>query len=284
MEPFIESNVLKDLTKGSNEELAANREQLVSEHFGGESLAVSNHASHGVFLHGDEAFRADFSRKKGVEALKSVTHLPGAVVSESTLSGYVGEGLSAAVESLLSGGSVDSNRLHGLALLVQEGESYWFSDHAKILAESVESRSLWADAYEENREDVRKSLRGSLSKLESLVPKTRYGRIATGKLTEFDSELRESFGIMLGVVGGIVERIQGLQFEAVEEDEYSLTDVASSLLDEARLVLESGRAAAGLVKAEGLPVFANIHDSVSDMVREMVIVGEYLSQSTEINR
>jgi len=176
------------------------------------------------------------------------------------------------VGDIMEGRGVDRTRVREVSALLGD-DDYWLTDVIEKLSEAAGEDSEWFQMYEANRHEIRTKLYGQIREMESVVPKTRYSRLPTGRLSEFEGELRESMSVLAGIAGAVVDDFGNMVFD--EEDEF-LCAVRQSLIAEAQATKSLLSKAAKLMASEDMPRAAEAHDGLAERAKKMVVVSEWI--------
>lgn len=279
MQAFIDAEMLENVMKGSHEKRAQMQEAAAISTLGDSAVLIASFDDHSVFATEETAYRVEFSDKDGKIAVESHSPMGGVVVTEESSDVYVAGMLSDMVEAIISGKDIRRNRLRDLSAMI-ESKSYWISDYSVPMIEQLSAPSEWKSLYSESKADIRKELRGSVKVIESKVPRSKYGKLALNKLPEYKAELDESFAIMLRLLDEVAGNVSTLEISESLGYGFSV-DVAKAVADEARSLEECGKAALRLAREKDLSAVAEIHDTLAGVLKDLVIVEEFLVRSSQ---
>jgi hypothetical protein len=127
----------------------------------------------------------------------------------------------------------------------------------------------------------RKGVHGSIGGLEARVPRTRYAKIGSERISDFEVELRESFDIVVRLVAGMVDECQQLVFDDDDETGIDLDSLRDSLVTESSMIADLGTRTARLARMEHLVELAQLHDDLSDRAGAALVVNEFLSRKAD---
>lgn len=274
MRAFIDPDVFDREREGSYESVVENRAEAVKEKLGSDAVLVATFEDRSVYATPSAGFVVSFSPEGDVTSFDKKD----IVVTEGRLDSYMGESLRAVVTAMIEGSDVPRNRLRHVVKSV-EPRSYWFADFAAPMDEHLSSEPEWLTVYIDNRQMIRKSLHGAVASTEARVPSSRYGKLGEAKLVDFQAELEESVDFMLHLLMETVGRISSLEVVSDSSYEFDNVVVAKQIADDARSMLECGKAVRRLARGSDLGHVAQIHDSLADRLRDMVIIEEYLVRS-----
>lgn len=214
---------------------------------------------------------------QGVTGLENVTTKLSTIPTfEGTaLSVLVSEELRDLTAAMVRGEAPERGRVQRLAAALRKDEPYTLGAVLARVDEALAAggEGHWHTLYEANQEKIRTAMWGQIRELEGRVPGTAYGKLPRTRLPEFEPELRESVGLLGGVIVEIVDRIRGLEFD--KNDEF-LGAIRESLFAEAQ-TLHGLLAKAGLLmRAEDLERAAVAHDRWCGRAKTMEVVSAYL--------
>lgn len=197
------------------------------------------------------------------------------VYEAAALPRLVGDELRTLTADLIDGKAIERTRVRSLANLVRTDEVYRVSQVILRIDEACAATGdeHWFKLYEANQEKIRTSMYGQIRELEAHVPKTAYAKLPKARLTEFESELRESMGILATVMEDIIDGIRPLVF--AEDDEF-YGAIRESLIAEAQLLHGLLAKAGELMRAEDLERIAVAHDGLCGRAKAMEVVSAYI--------
>jgi hypothetical protein len=219
----------------------------------------------------EAAFTAAPGQLEGVEIHPST--IP--VHEAATLPRLVADELRDLTAAMLRGEAVERARVRAVAELLVADEQYTLGAVLQRADEACAQTgdTHWFTLYEANQEKIRTTMWGQIRELEARVPKTAYARLPRTRLPEFEPELRESMGLLGGVLTEVVDGISPLVFD--RDDEF-LGAIRDSLIAEAQTLHGLLAKAGQLIRAEDLERAAVAHDRWCGRARTMEVVSAYL--------
>lgn len=274
--PFIEKTELSGLMVGSFESIS----ESIRSRLGDEYVVIATFPDYAIVSNGETVFNASWSTASEGVDIKSSSEIGNVLVTDANIGRFVSRKISEAVKAIVKGDD-PCNQLHSIQMLIKDNhveDSYWVSDHRSLIDECVDGDALWIDAYKRNREEVRKTLRGTLGELENSVPKSRYGKIPSHRLEDFRSELEQSFDNVVSLLSD-VKVLTDKCFENVVSCGISLEEAAKSLFDEASKLRKASESVAVLAASADLPIVAGLHDKLSGRIKDMLVMSTFISRA-----
>lgn len=281
--PFVLGTALSKARKFSNEERLELVHEAIRNYYGNDVTIVSTFDNTALAFNKEKKLReVSYEWNEQGEVVVSGDKASRAVpiLSESDIPRHVARELKSITKVMMRGGDVEVPRIRELSILLKEDEYYWISDLVSKIEESSSDKSEWYRMYESNVEKIRTSLYGRVRELEGNVPKTRYSKIAEDRLGEFESEIKESIGILCDLYSGFISRCNGFCFP---EKHGFLSSVRESMNAEAQAVVGLLGKAEKLLGREDLPLIARAHDRMADRARTMALVTEYMGLRSQPN-
>jgi hypothetical protein len=171
--------------------------------------------------------------------------------------------------------------LHGLIPYVRADGDYWVSSRADRISEAVSEVPAWLRYYVDNRAIVRAGLRGSLGAIEKSVPSRKYSRLPESKLSGYASEIEEALDVMVALLSGARDRISGFVEDCTVEQNSEVLEVATSVCEEVDCLLAASRGLFSLSIDRDLPVMSEVVDKLSDRVKSILIISEFVARSNQ---
>ena len=279
MIPFIDGDKFSKMRLGSIERGIEAAKQIAEAHFGKPVEVLATHTDHFfVIIEGDASItRANVKIVDGEAKIVSSAPADG-LVTEQNIEKYVSSLISEAVDEILDG--KPCNRLHVLPNLMKRGGRYLFSEEFDAAMSVANGDSYWQSLYELNKKSIRRSVYGHVREEEATVPKTRYGMIGSGKISEFEPELRESLAILFGIIHSVQEDLAKVSPDRVKADGWNVNKLLESIASECNLLADHGRKALELSNKNNLSQLASLHDRLADTVKSMTIMKRFVQNST----
>lgn len=274
---YVQGSSLEKVFSGSLEHLTQTIKGAIDEHFGDSPVnVVAVHPDHAFGFDSDGGFlKLTYAVEEGV--VKGITAKPSKavkVLEDGDIPPFVAKQLKSMVSKMMRGKPIERTQVREVASVISDDSDYWLSGVLTKLDEATGDDSKWLKMYEANREQIRTALYGHIREHESRVPKTRYSKIGADKLPEFVEELRESLGVVSGVLQQIVDECTGMVFDQ-ERDEF-FGAIRKSLIVEAQAVVGLLGKAEKLMGSGDLESMSMAHDRLAEWVKTMVVVSEYL--------
>jgi hypothetical protein len=279
MIPFIDGDKFSKMRLGSIERGIEAAKQIAEAHFGKPVEVLATHADHFfVIIEGDSSItRANVKIVDGEAKIVSSASNEG-FVTEQNIEKYVSGVISESVDAILDG--KPCNRLHVLPMLMKRGGRYLFSEEYESAMAVAGGDSYWQSLYELNKKSIRRSVYGHVREEEASVPKTRYGMIGSGKISEFEPELRESLAILFGIIQSVQEDLAKVSPDRVKADGWNVNKLLESIASECTLLADHSRKALELSNKNNLSQLASLHDRLADTVKSMTIMKRFVQTST----
>jgi hypothetical protein len=277
MMPYVQGSALSKVFAGSLEAQTNMIKDAISEHYGDSPVnIVSVHTDHAFGFDVDGKFlRFTYTVEDGV--VKNIDQKPSKAVrvwEDNEVPLFVSKQLKSMVNKMMRGKPIERTQVREVASVIQRDEDYWLSGVLAKLDEATGEAAEWTKMYEANKEQIRTSLHGHIREYEGRLPKTRYSKIGADKISEFENELRESFGVVNAVLQQIVDECTGIVFDK-ERDEF-FGAIRKSLIAEAQTVVGLLGKAEKLMGSEDLESMSMAHDRLAEWAKTMVVVAEYL--------
>jgi len=276
--PFVQGSAIDKAMKGSMEQHAEVVHQCIREHLVDHSLKIVATFEDHVLAFTEEhnllkiSYKVNDEGSFEVVSSKASKTIP--VIQDEDVAVHVSKGLKSLAKKMMSGKKIERTQVRELAALTQKDEDYWMTDIVSKLDETCGGNCDWYKMYEANIERIRTSLHGRIRDIESVVPKTRYTKIAAAKLDAFKDEMKESLQIIKGLFAEYSVLAEGQVFDDKQE---FLIVVRESLIAEAQAVVGLLGKAEKLLGQSELPLVANAHDKLADRARTMAMVSAYIN-------
>lgn len=271
--PYIRGSEIDERYQGSLEQRILTVKGAVEEQLNKGVTILATHPNAALVVDEDgHLHEAKFKFARGeVKNLElSASDIP--VHQDEDMPVHIAGELRDIVDDIMEGRETDRTRVREIAALLRD-EDYWLTDVIKKLSEETSQDVEWFQVYEANRHEIRTKMYGQIRELESRVPKTRYSKLPTGRLPEFEGELRESMAVLADIAGAVVDDFGSMVFD--EEDEF-LCAVRQSLIAEAQATKSLLSKAAKLMASEDMPRAADVHDGLAERAKNMVVVSEWI--------
>ena len=279
MKPFLVGDKFAEMRTGSVESVIDAAEALAEAHLSRPVEVVATHADCiYVVAEGEEVVRRLGIRIEADGPKVVSNRVKDGLVTESNLDAHISVAISEAVDALLAG--EPCNQLHSVARFMTKGGRYLFSEERNALLETAKAPLYWETLYETNRKDIRKTAYGSIREEEARVPKSRYGSLPVDKIEGFETELRSSLAETLGVVTEVSRALRSFDAKKIEARGWNAKNVLATMQAECSVILDNGRKALDLARAEHLPALAEVHDRVADLTKSLLIMRRFIEAST----
>lgn len=275
---FLSASVLAKLRKGSYEERALSVQYAAEEKLGQTVNVISTTGDGMVLLAEDGSFyTVKYSwDSKGLSGEIDVEKADVPLVED--LDTHLAEELRAVTRALMRGDVTEEtrNRFRDLGRRVESGGDYWLSGISAKISEACGDDG-WFATYSEQREEIRGALKGQIRALEGRVPRTRYTKLGAEKMGKYEDDLRESVSVLRKILCETVDSCQDFVFSS--EGDTDLEGFKDSLIEEARVVAGMLAKVERLVTKADLYEMAQVHDTIADRAKDVMIVAGYLGRS-----
>jgi len=178
------------------------------------------------------------------------------------------------VQTMLDGTPIERTRVRDLAHMARKNRSYWVEE---ALAEAEVADSPWWNYYAPQAPIIREQLHGSIREIEGPVPRARFGKLAAGRLPEFESEMRACLKQIQGVAKGLFDALApGMAYH-----KETVSAVHQSLRSEAQGIAEALAWVSQMDWAGKLPAVATAHDRLAARLRDGLVVRAHLDALTK---
>lgn len=273
---YVRGEDLERWTAGSLEASIERVERALAGH-AGVAVEVLATREDGALYRTPEGALHEAAFTQGSTGVEGITSKPSSVpVHEAAaLPRLVADELRALTAAMVRGEAPERTRVRSLAGLLRADEVYTLGQVLARVDEACAGTGAahWRTLYEANQERIRTAMWGQIRELEARVPKTSYARLPLARLPEFEAELRESLGLVGGLLCEMVDGIQPLVFD--KDDEF-LGAIRESLIAEAQTLRGLLAKAGQLMRAEDLERAAVAHDGLCGRARVMEVVSAYL--------
>ena len=279
MKPFLVGDKFAEMRTGSVESVIDAAEALAEAYLSRPVEVVATHADCiYVVAEGEEVVRRLGIRIEADGPKVVSNRVKDGLVTESNLDAHISKAISEAVGALLAG--EPCNQLHSVARFMTKSGRYLFSEERNALLETAKAPLYWETLYETNRKDIRKTAYGTIREEEARVPKSRYGSLPVDKIEGFEAELRSSLAETLGVVTEVSRALRSFDAKKIEARGWNAKNVLATMQSECSVILDNGRKALDLARAEHLPALAEVHDRVADLTKSLLIMRRFIEAST----
>ena len=276
---YVQGSAIDKAYQGCLEHQAAVVKAAIEEAFGSPVSIVATHADHSIVCDEKGRFqKVSYKIVDGVvEDLKIRLTRSIPVIEDEDVPAFVSKGLKKIASDMMKGKPAQRTQVREMVQLLKNDEDYWLTDVLEKIDESRKDQK-WFKMYESNITQIRTSLHGRISKIEKTIPKTRYAAIAKDKLTNFESELRESLTILGQIVKGLVDETQNMVFD-IDNEFYSA--IQTSLIAEGQTVHGLFVKAEKLLRPDDIGRMAMAHDRLASRAKTMAIVSEHLKDRAQ---
>ncbi len=280
MSRYVSGRELEKVYKGSAEASLDDIHSAIDDYFGESSVnIVATHNGYAYVFNEDGCpLKVTFEASGDSVSVASAEPTDSIeVIEDSEVQRHVSKGLKSIVENMVNG-RVTRTQVREVATLLKKDDDYWMSG---ILDKTmgVMGESEWSNMYEANTEKIRTSLYGSIKEIEEKVPTVKYETL--DNIGEFAEELELSLGQLKKLVLDIFDESENIAFN--DDDEF-LCNVSASLKVEAQKIGAMLGKAERLLGEENISQVATLHDMVSNRVKTMAIVSQYLKSKARKNR
>ena len=267
--PYIQGSEIQKYQEGSYEERILKLSEAIETAHGKSVRILATHPEHALVVDSDGDFlRASYKTgKSGFKVEMAGSDVQ--VIEDKDVPLFTAQELRAVVRDGMSGKAPTRTRVRALFGLVSEDEEYWLSDILTKIDESMEGNCAWTSLYESNE-----SVPGLESALMSKIPSTRYASLPENRISDFESELRESLTLLSEVFAGVVDEISGVVFDESDDNERSA--VRRSLIDEAQAANSLLTKVEQLMSEVDIKRTAKAHDKLAERAKKMAAVSVWI--------
>lgn len=281
MEAFIEQSVLETLSKGSLEAYSDGIAAAASEKLGEDVSLFATHKTHAYGIAGERVVKVTWERTSEGTSVQ-VEDADVSVITEKNVDTFVAKTLRQTVEDLVDGrGGEARNRLHLLALHIEDDGQYWVSDGIAMV-KGLGDSPVWLEQYIESKDSIREAV-DDADAIERRMPRTPYSRIPSESLSDFRAELYDSLKQIKNVLGGLKESVGVLDFptdpktEGYKHGGVALALAKEALVVESLVITKSIDTVLRLAQDEDIYEIAEYHDNLAERGKAMVVLSAFLA-------
>lgn len=281
---YIQGSAIDKRFKGSLEHQALAIKEALVEHFDGSPVRIlATHAKHAYAMTGDGVIvkvTYKVESKGGVTGIKSKPTKDIAVIEDGEIPAFVAGNFREMVEAALDGKGIPRTQVRETIQLLDKDEPYWISDVLEKIDEAIDS-SAWHVMYETNQEKIRTAMHGRIRKIEAPFPSTKFAKISSSKLDQFESELREAVNLVAKLTTEMVDECTNMVFDQEQDEFFSV--ICESLKVEAQAVGGLLSKAEKLMRSEDVGRVAEAHDRLAERAKTMAVVTAYIKGKSRHN-
>jgi len=280
---YIQGSAIDKKFKGSLEHQALIVQSAIAEHFGDSPVRVlASHDKYAYAIDADGKILKVSYKFEGGEVTdinaKPTKDIP--VIEDGDIPRFVAGHLRSMTESAMNGKEIPRTQVREVAQLLTRDEQYWVSSVLEKIDEAVDAGE-WFGMYEANAEQIRTTLYGKIREIEAPFPSTKFTKIASSKLSEFEDELREGLTLVANLVTEMVDECEKMVFDQ-DQDEF-FRAICESLKVEAQAIGGLLGKAEKLMRTEDVGRMAEAHDRLAERAKTMAVVTAYMRVRSQHN-
>jgi|GEM_PF-2833727 len=276
MMPYIQGSAIDKKFKNSLEHRSLIIQNSITEHFGDSPVRViASHAKHAYAMDSDGqilkvTYEIEGDDVKGIKA-KPTKDIP--VIEDEDIPRFVADRLRVLSEGVAKGKGLSRTQVREVSQLLTKDEHYWVSEVLDQIDEAIVNAD-WFGMYEANAEQIRTTLYGKIREIEAPFPSTKFKKIASSKLPEFEGELREGLTLVANLVTEMVDECAKMVFDQDQDEFFSA--ICGSLKVEAQVIGGLLGKAEKLMRTEDVGRMAEAHDRLAERAKTMAVVTTYM--------
>jgi len=270
---YIQGSMLEKVTTDSMEYQMGLIQDYIQEEYNDELNIIATFSDYLIAFHDGKPRKISFSMDESgdIKIISDRACRSLKIIEDEDIPIHVARELKVITKSILEGDVVSRTRVRELIPFIREEDDIWISDVISKIDESI-IPNTWSRMYDANIERVRTSLYGKIRELSGNVPRTRYSKLPEDRIQDFESEIRESIGIIKKCYKNVIESCKEIQNHGND----FLGAVCESLNGEAQALVGLLEKAEKLLGKKDLPIIAKTHDRLADRARSMILVAEYV--------